>query len=62
MPKGEFEIRETFERPSAEYPRGSYMRTVAGAVEVATGRYALEHPGKDSLYWHGGPPFAVFGW
>lgn len=56
------EIRETYERPTAEHPMGSYLRTVGGAVEVATGRYALEYPGKPSLYWHGGPPFIVLSW
>lgn len=49
-------IEDHFMTPSAAYPDGSYMRKVAGEVQVATGYYATIHPGKPSLYWHGGPP------
>lgn len=57
---GNISVVETYMTPTLEYPYGSYMRQVAGVVEVATGYYATLHPGKPSLYWHGGPPFVVF--
>lgn len=53
------EARETYMGPTAEYPDGSYLRTVAGKVEVATGYYATVYPDKPSLYWHGKAPFVV---
>lgn len=54
------EIQERYATPTPEYPMGSYLRTVAGEVEVATGYFAIEHPDKPSHYWHGGPPFVVY--
>jgi hypothetical protein len=51
------EITETFMRPSAEYPDGSYMQIVGGKVTMATGYYATLHPDKPSPYWHGKAPF-----
>jgi hypothetical protein len=56
----EIEIRETVMSATEEYPDGSYLRTVAGEVEIATGYYATLYPGKPSPYWHGGPPFFLF--
>jgi hypothetical protein len=53
----DIEVVETYMRPSAEYPNGSYMQTVDGKVQVATGLYATLHPGKPSYDWHGGVPF-----
>lgn len=40
------EIRDTYAKPTSEYPDGSWMRTVAGEVEVAAGYFAIEHPDK----------------
>jgi hypothetical protein len=53
------EVVETFERPSPEYPDGSYLRTVGGNVQMATGRYAKHFKDKPSLYLDGKPPFTV---
>ena len=33
-------VRETFERPSAEYPQGSYLFRVGGRFIQATGRFS----------------------
>lgn len=53
------EVSETYMRPTPEWPDGSYLRKVAGNVEVATGYYATLYPGKPSPYWHGGAPYFV---
>ena len=53
------EITETFMRPSAEYPNGSWLHKVGDRVEVATGYFAIEHPDKPSPYFHDRPPFFV---
>jgi hypothetical protein len=50
-------VEEHYMRPSAEYPDGSWMHKVGDRVEVATGYFAIEHPGKPSPYFHDGPPF-----
>ena len=52
-------IIERYSEPTAQYPHGSYLRTVGGQVEVATGHFAVEYPGKPSPYWHDGAPFVV---
>lgn len=57
--KNMIKICESYERPSFKYPYGSYMRSVGENVEIATGRFALEHPNKPSPYWHGGAPFVM---
>lgn len=54
------EVRESFMRPDAEYPHGSYLRIVAGNVEMATGRFEKEHPGHPSPYIGGLPPLVMF--
>lgn len=46
-------------KPTAEYPDGSWLHKVGDRVEVATGYFAIEHPGKPSPYFHDGPPFFV---
>lgn len=53
-------IEERYMRPTAEFPRGSYLRLVDGKAEIATGAYEKEYPGHPSLYFHGGPPFVVY--
>ncbi len=53
------EVVDQYIRPSAEYTSGSWLHRVGDHVEVATGYFAIEHPGKPSPYWHGGPPFIV---
>jgi hypothetical protein len=58
-PRGYICIEERYMRPTAEYPQGSYLRKVAGNVEMATGWYEKEHPGHPSLYFHKGPPFVM---
>lgn len=55
-------VEEHFMEPSAEYPDGSYMRRIGGEVDIATGHYAVKHPGKPSLDWHGKPPYCFLGW
>lgn len=51
-------VREYLERPTAEFPQGSYLETIGDRVTMATGRFS--GLGPPSLYWHGGPPFAVY--
>ncbi len=53
------EIRETFMRPTPEWPEGGYMREVGGKVEMATGYFATIHPDKPSPYLGGKPPVMV---
>jgi hypothetical protein len=53
-------VEERFMKATDEYPMGSYLLTVGGEVQVATGWYEKEFPGHPSLYWHGGPPFVMF--
>ncbi|MFZ3343311.1 MAG: hypothetical protein WA213_20710 [Terriglobales bacterium] len=55
------EIRETYMKPTADWPEGGYMCEVGGKVEIATGYYATIYPDKPSLYWHGKAP-AVIRW
>ena len=55
--QGDISIEETFMRPSAEYPDGSFMRKVAGKVVVAIGHFATLYPDKPSLEWHGRMPY-----
>lgn len=52
------EKRERFERPTAEFPQGSYLETIWDRVTMATGRFA--GLGPPSPYWHGGPPFVIY--
>lgn len=52
-------IEDRYMRPSAEYPYGSWLHKIGGEVTVATGYFAIEHPGKPSPYFHDGPPFVV---
>jgi hypothetical protein len=52
-------VEDRYMRPSAEYPDGSWLHKVGNEVMVATGYYAIEHPGKPSPYFHGGPPFVM---
>jgi len=52
-------VEDRYIKPTAEYPNGSWMHTVDGKVEVATGYYATIYPDKPSLYFHGGPPFVI---
>jgi hypothetical protein len=53
------EIRESYIRPTAKFPQGSYLRTIDGEPDIATGFYEALYPGHPSLYWHGGAPFVV---
>lgn len=57
--QGYVSVEDRVMKPSAEYPDGSWLHTVDGKVEVATGFYALEYPDKPSPYWHGKPPFLI---
>ena len=58
--EGFIEVVESFAKPTAEYPDGSYMRKVAGVVEIATGVFSIDHPDKPSPYWHGKAPIVMF--
>lgn len=58
-PRGDIAIEERFIAPSQEWPDGSYLCTVDGKVEIATGVYAIDHPDKPSPYFHGRAPFVV---
>lgn len=51
------EVRETWEGPTPQYPKGSYQMLIGGKVEVATGRFAVEGVKEPVPYWHGHPPF-----
>ncbi len=53
-------IEESFLRPSAEYPDGSYLCKVGGKVQMATGFFEKEHPGYPSPYWHGKAPVVMW--
>ena len=53
------EIRETFMKPTAEWPEGGYLREVGGTVEIATGYFATIYPDKPSPYWHGRAPAVI---
>jgi len=53
------EITDQYLKPTTEYPDGSWLHKVGDRVEVATGYFAIEHPGKPSPYLHEGPPFFV---
>jgi hypothetical protein len=53
-------VEERFMKPTVEYPMGSYLRTIDGNVETATGYYEREFPGHPSPYFHRGPPFVMF--
>ena len=53
------EIKETFMRPTPEWPEGGYMREVGGKVEMATGYFSTIHPDKPSPYLGGKPPVVV---
>ena len=50
-------VEDRYMDPTAEYPNGSWLHKVGDRVEVATGYFAIEHPGKPSPYFHEGPPF-----
>lgn len=50
-------VEDRYMKPTPEYPQGSWLHTVAGNVEVATGYYATIYPDKPSPYFHGVPPF-----
>lgn len=52
-------IEERWMKPTPDHPEGSWLRKVAGEVEVATGYYATLYPDKPSLYWHGKAPFVM---
>ena len=39
-------VRETWEAPTPEYPKGSYLMTIDDKVEVATGRFEKESCGE----------------
>ena len=52
-------VEDRYMKPTPEYPDGSWLHTIDGNVEVATGYYATIYPDKPSLYWHGGPPFVM---
>jgi hypothetical protein len=52
-------VEDRYIKPSTEYPDGSWLHTVNGKVEVATGYYATLYPDKPSFYWHTGPPFLI---
>lgn len=52
------EVRETFMKPTPDWPEGGYLREVAGKVEIATGYYATIYPDKPSL-WGGRPPAVI---
>ena len=54
-----FNVQESYIKSSPEYPMGSYLRKVAGEVQIATGWFEKEFPGLPSPYFHGGPPFMV---
>lgn len=60
MSEPEVEIKEWVRKPTDEYPMGSYLRTIGGKVDVATGFYEKDYPGHPSLDFHGGPPFVLF--
>lgn len=51
-------MREYIERPTAEFPQGSYLEILGDRVTMATGRFA--GLGPPSLYWHGGPPVVIY--
>lgn len=53
------EIRETFMRPTPDWPEGGYLREVGGSVQIATGYYATIYPDKPSPYPGGKPPAAM---
>jgi hypothetical protein len=53
------EIRETFMRPTPDWPEGGYLLQVAETVEIATGYYATIYPDKPSPYYHGKAPAVV---
>ena len=55
--QGDVGVEDRYMKPSAEYPDGSWLHTVGGKVEVATGHYATIYPDKPSPYFHGGEPF-----
>lgn len=55
--QGDVGVEDRYIRPSAEYLDGSWLHTVAGKVEVATGYYATIYPYKPSPYFHGGTPW-----
>ena len=57
--EGDIAIEERYVKPTVEFPHGSYLRIVAGKVEIATGWYEKEYPGHPSFYFHGGAPFVV---
>lgn len=51
------EVREQWEGPTPQYPKGSYQMLIGGKIEAATGRFAVEGEKEPSPYWHGHPPF-----
>ena len=53
------EIRETFMKPTVDWPEGGYLREVGGQVEMATGYYATIYPDKPSPYLGGKPPIVM---
>ena len=53
-------ITESYMRPTAEYPQGSWLYKIGDRIEAATGFYEQEYPGHPSPYFHGGPPFVMF--
>lgn len=60
MCEPEVTIEERFMKATDEYPMRSYLRTIGGKVDVATGFFERKHPGHPSLLAHGGPPFVLF--
>ena len=58
--QGDIAVEDRYMRSTPEYPDGSWLHTVDGKVQVATGYYATLHPDKPSPYWHGKAPFVVF--
>jgi hypothetical protein len=53
------EVVDQIMRPTAEHPHGSWLHKVGDEVQIATGHFAAEHPGKPSPYFHDGPPFLL---
>jgi hypothetical protein len=52
-------VKESYMRPTSEYPMGSYKLEVGGKIITACGAFAQEGV-PDSPYWHGGPPFVTY--
>ena len=57
--ESEFVIKDTYMKPTSEYPKRSWLHEVNGEVKIATGYYTTLYTDKPSPYFHGDAPFFI---